>query len=352
VPATLLSLATAVPPFKISQAGARQAVRARFERTSPLFDRLSGVFDNAGIANRHTAAPPEWYGSEHGLAERNRMYLATAKMLFSIAAAKAIRKARLRPSDIDGIVTVSTTGIATPSIEARTFEQLELRSDVRRVPVFGLGCAGGVSGLAIAAQLAQAAPGTRWLMVAVEICSASASLDPDDPAAIVGSALFADGAAAAVVEAGEKGPVLLGPSAEVLWPDTRDIMGWRVGDDGLQVVFDRSIPPFVEQHLKGAIATLSQRMNIDLESVQRLCCHPGGAKVVAAIERSMALQPGSLDVERQVLENYGNMSSPTILFVLKKLIDRGLPRRVLMTALGPGFTCAGLVVDRARARRS
>jgi len=300
VPATLLSLATAVPPFKVSQAGARKAVRTRFQRTSGLFDRLSGVFDNAGIRNRHTAAPADWYGSEHGLAERNRMYIATAKMLFSTVAATAIRKARLNPGEIDGIVTVSTTGIATPSIEARVFEQLQLRSDIRRVPVFGLGCAGGVSGLALAAQLARASPGTRWLMVAVEICSASASLKADDAAAIVGSALFADGAAAAVVEAGIEGPITLGPSAEVIWPDTHDIMGWRVEDDGLQVVFDRAIPPFVEERFQNAVAALSDRMGVPLESIRRLCCHPGGAKVVNAIEKAMALAHGSLDMERQL----------------------------------------------------
>lgn len=346
MPSTLLSLATAVPPFQVSQAIARQAVRRRFQRTAALFERLAGVFDNAGIARRHTAAPPEWYGLDHGLGERNRVYLETAHMLFALAAARAIEDAGLQPQQIDGVVTVSTTGIATPSLEARFVGKLQLREDVRRVPVFGLGCAGGVSGLAIASQLAQASPGTRWLMVAVEVCSTSTGLGQDDAAAIVGSALFADGAAAAIVQAGGDGPVKLGPSSEILWPNTSEIMGWRVEDDGLRVVFDRAIPPFVERQFEEAVIHLSRKMDIPLGSIERLCCHPGGAKVITAIEKAMSLARGTLDVEREVLADYGNMSSPTVLFVLKKLIDAGIPERVLMTAFGPGFTCAGLIVER------
>ena len=141
---------------------------------------------------------------------------------------------------------VSTTGIATPSIDARVAPRLGLRPDVRRVPFFGLGCAGGVTGLATAARLAVADPGSHWLFVCVETCSISIRLDSDDPAAIVATALFGDGAAAAVVSTGGDGLATITGAGEKLWPDTLGIMGWRVEDPGLAVIFDRAIPPFVD----------------------------------------------------------------------------------------------------------
>ncbi|HEU5284927.1 MAG TPA: type III polyketide synthase, partial [Sphingomicrobium sp.] len=195
---SLLSLATAVPNNRVAQADAKAAARRAFGGKAPLFDRLASVFDNAGIDQRHVVAPPDWYEEGHGWADRNAVYLQAAERLFEDAAAAAIARAGLAPDAIDGVVSVSTTGIATPSLEARVGPRLGLRPDVRRVPLFGLGCAGGVSGLATAARLARAEPGSRWLFVTVETCSISIRLDSDDPAAVVATALFGDGAAAAV----------------------------------------------------------------------------------------------------------------------------------------------------------
>ena len=189
------------------------------------------------------------------------------------------------------MVTVTTTGIATPSLDARNSVALGLRPDVRRVPVFGLGCAGGVSGLATTARLAAAEPGTHWLFVTVETCSISIRLDSDDPAAIVATALFGDGAAAAVVSAGdEPGIGTIEASGEHLWPATLGIMGWRVEDPGLAVIFDRSIPAFLEANLRPAVESLLARMHIDFASVDRLCSHPGGAKVIDAIEAALSVR--------------------------------------------------------------
>src|SRR5688572_24197161 len=148
-PCSILSLATAVPPHVIEQAAAKATGRRAFGGRPALFDRLSSVFDNAGIAKRHIVAPIEWYEQSHGWHDRNVVYLEAAENLFVEAASAAISRAGLEPGEIDGVVTVSTTGIATPSLEARAGPRLGLRSDVRRVPVFGLGCAGGVNGLAL-----------------------------------------------------------------------------------------------------------------------------------------------------------------------------------------------------------
>ena len=345
--AQLLSLATAVPPFVVNQDEAKEIGRRSFRRTA-VFDRLSGVFDNAAIQRRNLVAPLEWYEDQHGWAERNAVYLNAAEKLFEEAALAAIAKAGLGAGDIDGVVTVSTTGIATPSLEARVGPRIGLRPDIRRVPIFGLGCAGGVSGLATTARLAGSEPGTNWLMVAVETCSISIRLDSDDPAAIVATALFGDGAAAAVVRAGDGGGFAsIRGAGEKLWPDTLGIMGWRVEDPGLGVVFDRAIPPFVEAELAAAVDEICRGIGIARSSIDRFCCHPGGVKVIDAIETALDLPQGELNLEREVLNDHGNMSAPTVLFVLDRLVRRGLPKRVMTTAFGPGFTCAGLLLEAA-----
>jgi alkylresorcinol/alkylpyrone synthase len=340
-------LATAVPQRTVEQHEAKVRAREAWGGNKALFDRLASVFDNAGIATRHIVAPQDWYLQDHGWHDRNALYLEASDELFVEAASAAIEKAGLSPSAIDGVVTVSTTGIATPSLEARAGPRIGLRRNVRRVPVFGLGCAGGVNGLAATARFAAAEPGTNWLFVTIETCSISIRLDGDDPAAIVATALFGDGAAAAVVSAGEHSIARIAGSAEKQWPDTLRIMGWDVEDPGLSVVFDRAIPPFIEEHLAEAVDELCAEIGIKRADVDRFCCHPGGVKVIDAIETALDLNQGELNLEREVLRDYGNMSAPTVMFVLERLLKQGLPKRVMMTAFGPGFTCAGLLLEAA-----
>jgi alkylresorcinol/alkylpyrone synthase len=342
---SLISLATALPPHVVEQSEAKLRAREAFGGRKELFDRLAGVFDNAGIARRHIVAPPDWYMSPHGWHDRNALYLAAAEQMFVDAATAAIDKAGLKPHDIDGVVTVSTTGIATPSLDAHCARRVGFRSDIRRVPVFGLGCAGGVNGLALASRLATADPGSLWLFVTVETCSISIRLDSDDPAAVVATALFGDGAAAAVVTSGTHSLAHITGSAEKLWPDTLRIMGWDVEDPGLSVVFDRAIPPFVEAELADAIDDMCGELGIARDDIDRFCCHPGGVKVIDAIESALELNQGELNLEREVLRDCGNMSAPTVLFVLDRLLEGGLPDKVMMTAFGPGFTCAGLLLQ-------
>ena len=332
-PCSLLSLATAVPPQVIEQQDAKLLAREAFGGKKALFDRLSGVFDNAGIAKRHIVAPQDWYMASHGWHDRNGVYLEASERLFVEAAGAAIEKAGLTPRDIDGVVTVSTTGIATPSLEARVGPGMGLRDDVRRVPVFGLGCAGGVNGLATASRMAAADAGSNWLFVTVETCSISIRLDSDDPAA--------------VVTAGEHSLARITGSAEKLFPNTQRIMGWDVEDPGLAVVFDRAIPPFIEENLAQTVDGMCAKLGVDRGKVDRFCCHPGGVKVIDAIETALDLNQGELNLEREVLRDYGNMSAPTVLFVLDRLLQQGLPNRVMMTAFGPGFTCAGLMLEAA-----
>jgi alkylresorcinol/alkylpyrone synthase len=184
-------------------------------------------------------------------------------------------------------------------------------------------------------------------LVTVETCSISIRLDSDDPAAVVATALFGDGAAAAVVTSGENGLAQLRGSAEKMWPDTLGIMGWQVEDPGLGVVFDRAIPPFITDNLAKAIEGMCGQLKIVREDIDRFCCHPGGTKVIDAIETALNLNQGELNLEREVLRDFGNMSAPTVLFVLDRLLGQGLPGNVMMTAFGPGFTCSGLLLQAA-----
>jgi alkylresorcinol/alkylpyrone synthase len=345
-PVGLLSLATAVPDNILLQEEAKALARRLFGTRTGLFERLAPVFDNAGIAQRHIVRPVDWYEGDHGWRARNDVYLEAAETLYIEAAQKALQQAGVRAQEVDGLVTVSTTGIATPSLEARVAGRMGFKNDAQRVPIFGLGCAGGVSGLAIAARLAAAEPGKTILYVTVELCSTSIRLDKLTKANIVATALFGDGAAACVLRAGEDGLARIGAGAEILWPETLGIMGWDVEDPGLGVIFDRAIPPFVEEHMSEGVRQIAAKGGLTPEDIDRFTCHPGGAKVIAALEQSLGLTGGALDHERAVLSEYGNMSAPTVLFVLKRLLEAGLPDRTMLLALGPGFTASGLLLSR------
>lgn len=336
----LVSVATAVPPYCLEQRDVAAAAHQGFASRFGDFKRLARVFDTSGILRRYAVRPLEWYFAPLGWPERNAAYLDGAVQLFVDAASKALDAAGVGAAEVDTVVTISSTGIATPSLEARAAGRMGFRPDTERVPVFGLGCAGGVTGLSIASRLAQSRPGSIVLMVAVELCTLSFRLDELTKANIVATALFGDGAAACVLRAGEQGIAAVEMSGQHTWPDTLDIMGWSVDPQGLGVIFDRAIPPFAEAHMAPAILSILERAGLSLHDIDRLAFHPGGTKVVKALERAFSLEPGTLDHERDILAEYSNMSAPTALFVLERLIDAGLPARTLLTAMGPGFTAS------------
>src|SRR6201996_4278371 len=228
----LVSLATPVPPNVFLQKDVLAAAWEVFGPRLPQFETLSSIFANTGIVKRHGVKPFDWYLEPRGWPERTKAFLEGAEALFIEAAEKALTSAQLSAADIDNVVTVSSTGIATPSLEARVAGRIGFRSDVSRVPVFGLGCAGGVSGLSIASRLAQARPGTNVLMVAGALCSLALRLDELTKANIVATSLFADGAAALVLRAGDGGETQIEAVGEHLWPNTLDVMGWNVDPTG------------------------------------------------------------------------------------------------------------------------
>jgi alkylresorcinol/alkylpyrone synthase len=345
--AALVSLATSVPPNVFLQKDVLAAAWDELGPRFPEFATFSSIFANTGIVKRHGVKPFDWYLKPRGWPERTEAFLEGAEALFVDVARKAIATAHLGGADIDTVVTVCSTGIATPSLEARVARAMGFRSDVMRVPVFGLGCAGGVSGLSIASRLAQARPGTNVLLVAIELCSLALRHDELTKANIVAISLFGDGAAAVILRAGDGGATQIENAGEHLWPDTLGIMGWSVDPEGFGVIFRRTIPDFVASHLNPAVVQILAQMQLSMADIDRFVCHPGGARVIAALETAFSLNQGTLDHERQIIADYGNMSAPTVLFVLERTRAKGLPARSLLTALGPGFTASCVALRHA-----
>ena len=339
-PARLISLATADAPHQMRQAEVAQIARDLFGSQFPQYERMAGVFGTAGIRRRQSAMPIDWYLQPHNWPERMEAYAQAGVDLFARAAEAALDEAGLRGRDVDVIVTVSTTGIATPTLEARAMERVGFRPDAVRVPVLGLGCAGGASVLALAARLAASPPGAVVLLVCVELCTLAFRMDDPSKADIVATALFGDGAAAMVLRTGQGGFAEVEGHAEHTWPGTLDVMGWRVDPNGLGVVFAQAIPPFAREHLRPAMEEMLGRQALATEDVDRFVCHPGGMKVIEALEASLELGQGDLDHEREVLSDHGNMSAPTVLYVLDRARRARLPKRSVVTALGPGFTAS------------
>lgn len=341
----LLGLALASPRHVLRQEEAKAGARRLFGGRIEELDRRLQLFDHCGIETRRTALPTEAYLVTTGLGRRNALYLETALDLLERVSLRALAAAGIGAEAIDAIVTVSSTGIATPSLEAHLAERLPFRADVARLPIFGLGCAGGVLGLARAASLARAEPGARVLLLVVELCTLALRQSDPSLANLVACALFGDGAAAAVVSTEGVGPVI-GATGEHRWPATLDVMGWRVEDDGLGVLFAQSVPEIARDRLRPALDAFLARHGLHAAEIDRWLCHPGGAKVVTALEHALPAPAAGLDHARAVLAEHGNMSAPTVLFVLARALAEPGWRRAVLLALGPGFTVGFAQLDR------
>ena len=343
------SVATAVPATCIDQALASEFARQMFAGRIPDLERLLPLFENAGIRTRYFAAPQEWFFTDHDLAEKSAMYAREATRLSAEAAGKALVKAGITPQDIDYIIYVNTTGLATPSIDARLINVMGLRPDVRRTPIWGLGCAGGSAGLSHAHHYALAHPGARILVIATELCGLTFLSDDTSKSNLVAIALFGDGAAAAVVVGDE----CEGPGLEVLgtrsrfYPDSLDVMGWTVLQEGLQVVFAQRIPQIVEETAAEDVGAFLAGHDLKIADIDAFLLHPGGTKVLEAYEKALVLEPTQLALARGVLRDFGNMSSATVFFVLERYLDEhgtGQGGHGLISALGPGFCSESLLV--------
>ena len=338
----LASLDVASPPHVLEQDDVARRAIAMFAPGPAGFDRLSPIYRNAEIETRRSCVPIDWYEQPHSFPERNDLFLENATALLAEAADKALERIGLTHSDIDILVTVCSTGVATPALDARLLEARPFRRDVERLPIFGLGCAGGVLGLARAASMAKAEPAKRVLLVVVELCALTFRHADRTKSNLIATALFGDGAAAAVISCrGEYAEApALGPFGEHTWPDSLGVMGWDVAEDGLKVVFSRDIPTLVRTDFRAVVDVFLEKEGATLNDVKGFVSHPGGAKVLDALEEVFELPNRNLNHSRDVLREFGNMSSVTVLFILHRVLDAGFEGPQLMTSLGPGFTAA------------
>jgi alkylresorcinol/alkylpyrone synthase len=341
------AVGTAVPPHEITQNESREFARQLFGGSFRDIDRLLTVFESAQIESRRFCTPLDWFGEPHSFAEKNRLYIEQAVELGAAAIENCLARAGLAPRDIDHLVFVSTTGVSTPSIDAHLFNRLGLRTHVKRTPVWGLGCAGGAAGLARGMDLAKAHPASRIMVCSLELCGLTFLHGDRSKSNLIATSLFADGAAAVLILGAEAakdlqaaGPQLL-DSRSTIWPDSLDVMGWDLQNEGLKVIFSKDIPSIVATKIRPEVDQFLSDHSLSVRDLSRFVAHPGGMKVLQAYEEALELRPELLEHSRNVLRRHGNMSSCTVLFVLEQ--ELATPHEPgehgLALALGPGFSC-------------
>ena len=338
------ALATANPQYVMTVSDALHLGQTMFAEHFQNFERFAEAYTNAGIEKRHICVPLEWLFDNHQWKERSDLYLEAAVNLAEEAIRNCISKSGLSLDQIDGIVAVSSTGFATPSLDAHLCERLALRPNIKRLPIFGLGCAGGVSGLARTAELAKSTPGSNWLLVVVELCSLTFRAHDKKKANIIATALFGDGAAAAIVGTNGIGPSIVA-SGEHIWPASLRVMGWDIEDDGFGVLFNRDIPAIVRNELMIPLNAFLANHAKNISDIDTFIFHPGGAKVLNALDEKIQPSAPGFKHAREVMKNFGNMSAPTALFVFDEAISHGPLNNALMGALGPGFSASFVLME-------
>lgn len=340
----IASVATAVPEHVTGQ----QEVAERAHKIYPQYARLDALYTNTGIERRYSVEPKEWYLKTHTWEERTRSYQLNALDLLERVAVQAVAEAGLTLRDIDTIVTNTVTGLAIPSLEARLMNRLAFRADVQRLPIFGFGCGGGVAGIARAARMAQAQPGSNVLFLTIDLCSLCLRINDPSLTMFVAAALFGDGAAGIVLRSRDAGHDVpgegrpprarIGAIGEYLWSKTEHIMGWDVKDDGFGIVLSPELPSLIRERLSEGVLPFFAREGLLPQDFDGFLLHPGGSKVLTTIESTLGIPRDKLRYSWRVLKDYGNMSSATALFVLKEALADKARGRFLLAAFGPGFS--------------
>jgi alkylresorcinol/alkylpyrone synthase len=339
----ILAVSTAFPAHKHPQgqitaryadlAGLRRARRALLER----------LHQNAGVRTRHTVAPLHEYGTLRGIAATNDRYIAEATALGERALTEALTRAGRQPADLDLLVVTSVTGVAVPSIDARLIPRLGLRPDLKRLPIFGLGCVAGAAALSRVHDYLRGWPGHTAALLAVELCSLTVPVAGATTADLVASGLFGDGAAALVATgtpaAGQPGPRVVATRSEV-FPGSTDALGWRLSENGFRIVLTTDLSDVVESRLGAAITQFLAAQGLTADDVGAWICHPGGPRVIDAIQRALKLPDEAVAPSREALAEAGNLSSASVLHILEKVGNAGVMPGTfgLMIGLGPGVS--------------
>lgn len=340
----ILAVATANPPFRLSQADAA-------EHAKKLYPHLNGIwrlYDNTSIETRYNCEPLEWYLKPHGWEDRTASFHKHALDLLERVAVETVESAGIKLDAIDMVVTNTVTGLAVPTLDAKLLNRLKLPATVERLPMFGFGCGGGVAGLARATRLAQAREGTHVLFLTVDLCSLCLRINDPSPSMFVSTALFGDGAAGVLLhntKSGAAGGQRILASGEWCWPDTEHIMGWDIKNDGFGIVLSPELLMLVGRALAPALQDFLDRNGMSLSDFNGFVIHPGGRRVLEMIEQVLGLTREQMEHSWSVLRDYGNMSSATVLFVLQRALRAGARGPHLLAALGPGFSAYFAIAD-------
>jgi alkylresorcinol/alkylpyrone synthase len=343
----ILAAAQALPPHYVDQDTLLAAFRELWGQKHFNLDRLEQLHRAVRVGGRHLALPLERYRALESFSARNAAWTEAAVDAGEDAMRAALRASELAPAEVDHLYFVTVTGIATPSIDARLVERLGLRPDVKRVPIFGLGCVAGAAGLARIADVLRGAPGEIAVLLAVELCSLTLQREDLSIQNIIASGLFGDGAAAVVVGGGARGRgPRIAATRSVFYPGTERAMGWDVVDSGFKVVLSPEVPQLIRQHLRSDVDAFLDAQGLSRREVAHFICHTGGPRVLEAVEESLDLPRAAMRRSWESLEQVGNLSSASVLFVLSDLLASGEARpgeKGLLMAMGPGF-CSELVL--------
>ncbi len=349
---TIASVARALPPHYHPQLELSRALQDLWakDRTTLNRTRIEALHTSVQVRGRHLAIPMADYAALDTFEKRNTVWIREAQRLGGIAVRDAVAKAGLELRDIDVLCFTSITGLATPSIDARLMNELGLRSDVKRVPIFGLGCVAGVAGTARLTDLLRGYPKQTAVLLSVELCSLTVQRDDLSVSNIIAAGLFGDGASAVVLRGGEtnaSGPKVV-DSLSVFYPGTEGVMGWDFRDSGFNVVLTADVPTMVTKNVRGNVDGFLAKHGLTRRDINHWVAHTGGPKVLEAFESALELPENALARSWESLRAVGNLSSSSVLYVLADLLESktAKPGDVgLMMAMGPGF-CSELVLLR------
>jgi len=351
----IVGAGSAFPKHYYSQAVLLAALREYWRGKIENPRMLDQLHAHSGVDGRHLVLPLERYYDLKNFGEFNRAWIEGALELGERAIRCAMMRSGLELSQIGALFFVSVTGVASPSIDARLINRMKLPTNLRRTPIFGLGCVAGAAGVARAADYVRAYPDQVAVLLSVELCSLTLQREDLSMANLVSSGLFGDGAAAVVVagadvrprEGAREGPEILA-TGSVFYPDTEDVMGWDISEKGFRIVLSREVPEVVREHLGPDVDALLNAHGFERGDVGSWVMHTGGPKVLEAAEDSLGLKNGETQASWDCLRRVGNLSSASVLCVLEDVMVNRRPERGtlgVMAALGPGF-CSEVVLLR------
>ena len=306
------------------------------------------IFENAGVDRRYSIMDAEDVFLNTSFEEKNDIYVREVIKLAESALLKSLKKAKLKPDDIDYIITVSCTGIMIPSLDAYLINRLKMKQDIVRLPVTEMGCAAGVSGIIYAKNFLKANPNKRAVVIAVESPTATFQLEDFSMVNIVSAAIFGDGAASVILSSyeNEAGPEIM-DEAMYHFYDAEHMMGFKLVNTGLQMILDISVPQTISDHFPKIVHPFLERNGLTIQDIDHLIFHPGGKKIVQTVEDLFVSLGKNIDDTKDVLKLYGNMSSATVLYVLERFMDKKLPKgdKGLMLSFGPGFSAQRILLE-------